>query len=171
MARRPSATTTGTDRPDSGGFVVAYPNGVLRAWNGGTCCGAPESFDIDHVGFITDMVATIQRRTPIDPARVYATGMSAGAIMALRLGCQSDKFAAIAPVAGTLLTDCAHTRPTSVLQIHGTADDRVPYNGGPGAAARSTALRVSTAPQRPRSMPPGAPLMRAHRRPQPLPES
>lgn len=119
---------------DTGGFVVAYPNGVLRAWNGGTCCGAPESFDIDDVGFITDMVATIQRRTPIDPARAYATGMSAGAIMALRLGCQSDKFAAIAPVAGTLLTDCAHARPTSVLQIHGTADDRVPYNGGPGAA-------------------------------------
>jgi polyhydroxybutyrate depolymerase len=37
-------------------------------------------------------------------------------------------------VAGTLLTDCSQARPTSVLQIHGTADDRVPYNGGPGKA-------------------------------------
>lgn len=54
--------------------------------------------------------------------------------MALRLGCQSDAFAAIAPVAGTLLTDCSNARPISVLQIHGTADDRVPYNGGPGKA-------------------------------------
>ena len=65
-------------------------------------------------------------------ARVYATGMSNGAMMALRLGCQTNTFAAIAPVAGTLMTDCSHAQPTSVLQIHGTADDRVPYNGGPG---------------------------------------
>ena len=43
-------------------------------------------------------------------------------------------IAAIAPVAGALLTDCSAARPTSVLQIHGTADDRVPYAGGPGKA-------------------------------------
>lgn len=42
---------------------------------------------------------------PIDRARVYVTGMSNGAMMALRLGCQSDIFAAIASVAGTLLAD------------------------------------------------------------------
>ena len=80
------------------------------------------------------MVSDIGQQIAIDPARVYATGMSNGAIMALRLGCQTDMFAAIAPVAGTLLTDCGGARPTSVLQIHGTADDRVPYNGGPGKA-------------------------------------
>jgi polyhydroxybutyrate depolymerase len=48
------------------------------------------------------------------------------------LGGQTNTFAAIAPVAGTLLADCSQARPISVLQIHGTADDRVPYNGGPG---------------------------------------
>lgn len=117
---------------DTGRFVVAYPNGLLRAWNGGTCCGLPENVDIDDVGFLTSMVADIEHRTPIDPARVYVTGMSAGGIMALRLGCQTNVFAAIAPVAGTLLTDCSQAQPASLLQIHGTADDRVPYNGGPG---------------------------------------
>jgi polyhydroxybutyrate depolymerase len=60
--------------------------------------------------------------------------MSNGAMMALRPGCQTDMFAAIAPVAGTLLTDCSQARPTSVLHIHGTADERVPYDGGPGKA-------------------------------------
>src|SRR6202008_5042689 len=64
----------------------------------------------------------------------YVPGLSNGAMMALRLGCQTDTFAAIAPVAGTLLTDCFQARPPSVLPIHGTADDRVPYNGGPGKA-------------------------------------
>jgi polyhydroxybutyrate depolymerase len=117
---------------DAGHFLVAYPDGLMRAWNGGSCCGEPHRNNTDDVGFLTAMVGAIEHEIPIDRARVYATGMSNGAIMAIRLGCQTDTFAAIAPVAGTLLTDCSGARPTSVLQIHGTADDRVPYNGGPG---------------------------------------
>jgi polyhydroxybutyrate depolymerase len=119
---------------DNGHFLVAYPDGLNRAWNAGTCCGEPQRINADDVGFITAMVAAIEQEMPIDRARLYVTGMSNGAMMALRLGCQTDIFAAIAPVAGTLLTDCSQARPTSVLQIHGTADDRGPYNGGPGKA-------------------------------------
>jgi polyhydroxybutyrate depolymerase len=119
---------------DSGHFLVAYPDGLNRAWNAGTCCGEPQRVNADDVGFIAAMVDAIEQQIPIDRARVYVTGMSNGAMMALRLGCQTDIFAAIAPVAGTLLTDCSQARPTSVLQIHGTADDRVPYSGGPGKA-------------------------------------
>ncbi|OBJ42104.1 polyhydroxybutyrate depolymerase [Mycolicibacterium mucogenicum] len=119
---------------DAGRFVVAYPDGMDRAWNAGTCCGIPKNRNIDDVGFITAMVDAIEEELPIDPARVYVTGMSNGAMMALRLACQTDLFAAVAPVAGTLLTDCSHAAPTSVLQIHGTADDRVPFDGGPGKA-------------------------------------
>lgn len=119
---------------DDGHFLVAYPDGLNRAWNAGTCCGEPGHLNTDDVGFISAMVGAIEREIPVDRARIYVTGMSNGAMMALRLGCQSDTFAAIAPVAGTLLTDCSAARPASVLQIHGTADDRVPYDGGPGKA-------------------------------------
>lgn len=119
---------------DNGHFLVAYPDGLNRAWNAGTCCGRPQRDDVDDVGFITAMVGAIEGQMPIDRARVYVTGMSNGAMMALRLGCQSDTFAAIAAVAGTLLTDCSRASPASLLQIHGTADDRVPYPGGPGKA-------------------------------------
>jgi polyhydroxybutyrate depolymerase len=118
---------------DTGRFVVAYPDGLLRAWNAGTCCGVPARVYTDDVGFITTMVASIAGRIPIDPARLYVTGMSNGAMMALRLGCQTNMFAAIAPVAGTLVSDCSGAPPTSLLQIHGTADENVPYNGGPGS--------------------------------------
>ena len=119
---------------DNGHFLVAYPDGLNRAWNAGSCCGNPERTGVDDVGFITAMVGTIQQQMSVDPGRIYATGMSNGAMMALRLGCQTDFFAAIAPVAGTLMTDCSGARPTSVLQIHGKADERVPYDGGPGKA-------------------------------------
>jgi polyhydroxybutyrate depolymerase len=119
---------------DSGHFVVAYPDGVDRAWNAGSCCGITKKQNVDDVGFITAMVRDIAAQTAVDPSRIYVAGMSNGAMMALRLACQSDLFAAVAPVAGTLLTDCSHAVPTSILQIHGTADDRVPYGGGPGKA-------------------------------------
>lgn len=125
---------------DNEHFLVAYPDGVNRAWNAGTCCGHPQRANIDDVGFLTAMVATVEQQIPIDTARVYVTGMSNGAMMTLRLGCQTDVFAAIAPVAGTLLTDCSHAQPTSVLQIHGTADDRVPYDGGPGKASSASGV-------------------------------
>jgi polyhydroxybutyrate depolymerase len=119
---------------DNGHFLVAYPDGLNRAWNAGTCCGEPARLNVDDVGFITAMVGAIEQEIPVDRARIYVTGMSNGAMMALRLGCQADIFAAIAPVAGTLLTGCSAARPASILQIHGTADDRVPYHGGPGKA-------------------------------------
>jgi polyhydroxybutyrate depolymerase len=122
---------------DAGHFLVAYPDGLMRAWNAGGCCGEPQRANTDDVGFLTAMVGAIEHEIPIDRARIYATGMSNGAMMALRLGCQTDTFAAIAPVAGTLLTDCSGAQPTSVLQIHGVADERVPYNGGPGKAFSS----------------------------------
>ncbi|HEX3732621.1 MAG TPA: PHB depolymerase family esterase, partial [Mycobacteriales bacterium] len=88
---------------DAGHFLVAYPDGLGRAWNAGTCCGEPQRTNTDDVGFINAMVGAIEQEMPIDRTRVYATGMSNGAMMALRLGCQTDTFAAIAPVAGTLL--------------------------------------------------------------------
>ena len=82
---------------DAGRFLVAYPDGMDRAWNAGTCCGIPKNRNIDDVGFITAMVGAIEAQMPIDPARIYVTGMSNGAMMALRLGCQTDLFAAVAP--------------------------------------------------------------------------
>src|SRR5262249_23186188 len=47
---------------DNGHFVVAYPDGLLRAWNAGTCCGLPREANVDDVGFITHMVAVIAQQ-------------------------------------------------------------------------------------------------------------
>lgn len=118
----------------STGFVVAYPNGDGRAWNvGGGCCGAPGRDGTDDVAFIEAVVKDIQASHAIDPARIYATGMSNGAMLSYRLACDTDLFAAIAPVAGTILGDCDSPAPTSVLEIHGLDDQAVRMDGTPGA--------------------------------------
>jgi polyhydroxybutyrate depolymerase len=115
---------------DSAKFVVAYPDGIGRAWNGHGCCGQAARENIDDVGFITAMVGQISAAIRIDKTRVYATGMSNGGIMTYTLACNSGIFAAIGPASATQLDTCAAPHPTSVIHIHGTADRLVPYNGG-----------------------------------------
>lgn len=118
---------------DRGHFVVAYPDGLDRAWNtGGGCCGRPARNDVDDIAFISQLVATIDRGIPLDTDRIYATGMSNGGIMAYTLACRTTIFAAIGPVAGTQLGDCPSPAPTSIIHIHGTADEAVRYDGAEG---------------------------------------
>ena len=128
------------------GFVVAYPNGTspgpfgkMGIWNAGACCGAAHRRGIDDVGFIAAVIDEIAAQTPIDRRRVYATGLSNGAMMAYRLACElPDRIAAIAPVAGTMnVKSCNPSRPVPVIHFHGTADHNVPYDGGRGSLSIS----------------------------------
>ncbi len=121
-------------------FLVAYPNGTgrledkLLTWNGGTCCGYAVTNQIDDVGFVRALVAEVQSKYNIDPKRIYATGLSNGAIFSYRLACDaSDLFAAVAPVAGTLnYLRCNPSQPVAIIHFHGTDDTHVGYNGGAG---------------------------------------
>ncbi len=118
---------------DQDHFLVAYPDGLHRAWNaGGGCCGTPAADHVDDVVFLSSMVTTIEEEVPVDPHRVFATGISNGGMMAYRLACDTTLFAAIGPDSATLMGPCPHPAPVSVIHIHGTADHNIPYGGGPG---------------------------------------
>ncbi|HEX3594668.1 MAG TPA: PHB depolymerase family esterase [Polyangiaceae bacterium] len=121
-----------SDTSDQRGFIVAYPEGLAvgvgLSWNAGTCCGNT----LNDVGFIRDLVKKLEDDYCIDPKRVFATGLSNGAMLSYRLGCEAaDIFAAVAPVAGAVVIDpCTPSRPVPILAIHGTGDTVVPFNGG-----------------------------------------
>jgi polyhydroxybutyrate depolymerase len=120
------------------GVVMAYPDGRNHAWNvGGGCCGTPGRDHTDDVAFITQVVDTVAREIPIDPRRVYATGISNGGLMAYRLACDTDRFAAIGPDSATLMGSCDHPDPVSVIHVHGLSDDRIPFQGGQGSGFAS----------------------------------
>src|SRR5205085_1686523 len=109
-----------------------YPDAVgpHRFWN----ISSSDPTAPDDVGFVTALLDRLERSLCVDHQRVYATGVSNGGGMAARLGCQlGSRIAAIAPVAGGYrsLPQCKPTRPLSVLEIHGTADPVVPYDGKP----------------------------------------
>jgi len=114
-------------------FVVAYPDGVGRAWNVlGGCCGRPARQGLDDVGFVTAVVNDVAANVSVDRDRVYATGISNGGMMSYALACGTDVFAAIGPDSATQLDPCGSPHSTSVIAIHGTADRMIRYDGEPG---------------------------------------
>ena len=118
---------------DRGHFLVAYPDGLSRAWAvGGGCCGQPGSTGVDDVAFITALVETLSSETSIDRSRVYATGISNGGMLTYRLACDTKLFAAIGPDSATMLGACPAPARVSVIHVHGTADHNIRYDGGPG---------------------------------------
>jgi polyhydroxybutyrate depolymerase len=77
---------TGFDaESDRRGFITAYPEGTARlngrfhTWNAGACCGVAVERGMDDVGFIRAMVADIAALHPLDPRRIYATGLPTAA--------------------------------------------------------------------------------------------
>jgi polyhydroxybutyrate depolymerase len=130
-------------KADESGFIVVYPNGTGSSssftWNGGNCCGSATQNNVDDVAFIDALLDDLMTSYHVDTRRIYATGMSNGAIMAYRLAVElSDRIAAIAPVSGALGTEIGHPkRPVSVLHLHGTLDEFIPFDGGKGAKSTS----------------------------------
>jgi len=90
------------------GFIVTYPNGSgrlerMRTWNGGNCCAYAAERNVDDVAFIKKLIDHMVDRFNVDPSKVYATGISNGAIMAYRLAAEiPERLGAIAAIAGTL---------------------------------------------------------------------
>lgn len=119
---------------DTANFLIVHPNGTLdaqgnRFWN---TFGTGSA--VDDVGFLENLLDTLEAKYNIDPNRVYSTGMSNGGFMSYALACElNDRIAAIASVTGSMITvnlnACHPSRPVPVMEIHGTADNTVPYNG------------------------------------------
>jgi polyhydroxybutyrate depolymerase len=123
-------------------FLVAYPDGLPatgRVWNAGDCCNRSAE---DDVGFLGRLIDGVVAARGADPARVYVTGISNGAMLAYRLACQrADRIAAIAAVAGSMTyRPCRPGRPVPLMIFHGTADTTVPEAGGslPALGMRGT---------------------------------
>jgi poly(3-hydroxybutyrate) depolymerase len=139
---------------DREGFIVVYPNGIgvmqdsLLTWNAGTCCGIAARQESDDVGYVRALLDELARRLPVDSARVYATGLSNGAMMSYRLAAElSDRIAAIAPVAGaSAMPRFRAKRMVPILHVHSIDDARALYRGGLGPPFPFTNARVRHRP-------------------------
>jgi polyhydroxybutyrate depolymerase len=121
---------------DKSGFLVCYPSGTgfapFLTWNAGNFpIAAADAKKPDDIGFLRKVLDDVATVANVDKKRVYVVGMSNGGMMAYRAAAEmSDRFAAMASVTGTLVTDSwtpKHSMP--VLEIHGTKDGLVPFEG------------------------------------------
>jgi len=128
---RAFAAYTGLSRlADAEHVAVAYAtaDGSKPFWNiTDHVPGRPQD-----VPYLRTVIPAVVRSACADPGRVGVTGVSNGGGMNARMACDAaDLVAAAAPVAGGYgaLPDCHPSRAVPILEIHGTADQVVPYNG------------------------------------------
>jgi polyhydroxybutyrate depolymerase len=137
------------------GFIYLHPSGTLdttgfRFWNGTDACCDFYGSGIDDSGYLRSLIEQVELQLNVDPRRIHLFGHSNGGFMSYRMACDhADLIASIASLAGATYLDpllCTPTEPVHVLQIHGTADTVILYNGGqvsvPGAGVYPGAIQT-----------------------------
>lgn len=114
--------------------VVAYPQGAIGPDNHtGWDTGPRQNPNTNDVLFVSDLLNHLQATLCINPHRIYASGFSNGGGMTNVLACKlAGRIAAFASVSGAYPTvpgGCSPARPVPFIELHGTNDRIVPYNG------------------------------------------
>ena len=118
------------------GFAVCYAQGIsdqggTNFWNVGY--EMHQNQTVDDVAFLSSLANYLQDEYGFDSQNTFSTGFSNGGDMSYMLACQAnDVFRAIAPVAGCMMEEIYNTcdsSPIPVLEIHGTNDYVVPWEG------------------------------------------
>lgn len=126
-----------TDLADENGFIVVFPSGTgfPQRWRMVGAPGSDSGAMMLDTAFISDLIDQLGGEYNIDPARIYANGLSNGGGMSFVLSCElSERIAAFGSVSGAYLMPweaCNPTRQVPAILFHGTADRVVPYQGGP----------------------------------------
>lgn len=123
---------------DEENYVVAYANG-LGGWNGcrrGSLNPASVN-DLDDVAFMEALVEDLVAAYGVDRRKAFALGYSGGGHLVYRLALERPRLmAALAAMVMTLPEEesmkCEPSgEPVSILIMNGTADESVPFEGGP----------------------------------------
>ncbi|MCH2162226.1 MAG: alpha/beta hydrolase-fold protein, partial [Phycisphaerales bacterium] len=126
-------------RVDERQFMLCVPNGITnsqgdRFWNATDVCCDFSLQRPDDSGYLRALIETIAGEHPVDLQSIHVTGHSNGGFMAYRMACDNaDLIASIASLAGATFnnpSNCTPSEPVHVLQVHGTADTVIEYEGG-----------------------------------------
>lgn len=120
-------------------FILATPGGLKNSadkqfWNASPVCCDFEKTGVDDVGFLNKLADDLIEKYSGDASKVSFVGHSNGGYMSYRMACERPNVYSISTLAGSnpfeIEKECKNQNPVSVLQIHGTKDDTVKYDGG-----------------------------------------
>lgn len=118
------------------GLLALYPEGVDKQWNDGRHAEATRTFNegTDDVGFLNAIIEKTQKNAGVKKENTSLAGVSNGAMMAMRMACESPAIGRIFTVAGNLPIDvarsCHKIYPGKIVMVFGMQDETVPYRGG-----------------------------------------
>ena len=123
---------------DQHGFAIVYPDSYTFDWNDCSSVGdyRVNGVEVDDAGFLAALTDRLVAQHGVDPARIFATGVSAGGSMSIRLALEAPtRYRAVAAVAANVPQPqnfkCKPAGQTSAVMImNGTRDPLVPYDGG-----------------------------------------
>ena len=115
------------------GWMVVIPQalneGYGTMWNAGLTASTT-----NDSGFLMALLDSLALQYPVNQDSIFFTGFSMGGFMSHRMAIEhGDRINAAAPVSGLITTYMAnHTAvaPVRILDIHGTTDPVVGYDGG-----------------------------------------
>jgi polyhydroxybutyrate depolymerase len=142
---------SGLDEPaDRLGFVVAYPDARYGEWAVGLDDPTVDFLPDRDTEFIKQLISELDGRFDVDRRRVYATGISNGALMVHHLSCEmAGYFAAVGPVAATMMEPvadrCTPGVSLPIVIMHGSEDDQFPPEGGEGEATTFLSIQGTVA--------------------------
>lgn len=117
------------------GFALIAAQGVNGTWD---LPNGPRTMDSDgafEFSYFDAVIADATTRFTVDPARIIASGFSAGGMMVWNLACSHpEKFAGFIPMSGTFWLkppEACAAPVSSIVHIHGTLDKTVPLTGRP----------------------------------------
>jgi polyhydroxybutyrate depolymerase len=118
------------------GMPAIFPDGTGDperyygyTWNAGGCCGVARQRQADDLAFLEALAVTVRRRLCLD--NVLVAGHSNGGMMALRWICEGSGVDAAFSASGPLVVPECRGPARPVMVWHGTADEVVPFHGGP----------------------------------------
>lgn len=124
---------------ESRGFLYVHPDGTVDArgeqfWNATDACCAFGPNPPDDAAYLMAIIEQVSAEYNVDPKAIFLAGHSNGGFMSYRMACEhADTIAGIASLAGATFADtpdCTPSEPVSVLQVHGTSDETITYDGG-----------------------------------------
>ncbi len=132
------------EQAGAAGVFSVYPDGLANCWN--------EFLDptmADDLTFLSQLIDKLTKEVPIDKNRIFVAGLQSGGHMAYTLACAiPERIASIASISGGMplderkasmrCSDNKRAKPVSVMEMHGTADSFIPYEGGGGLNAPPT---------------------------------
>ncbi len=113
-------------------FIVVAPQGVDDRWDEDSGPGP-----LNDVEFLRALIREEVAKDHADPKAVFMVGMSNGGFMTIHFACVGGReLRAAGVVAATLVEEeaetCAPAKPLPWIEMHGDADDIIPFDGGGG---------------------------------------